>query len=120
MHPRIDATRFGSITIAGAEYEHDIVIHLDGAVTKRKKKLSKAVYGTSHTMSLDEARAVFERGARRLIVGTGHRGALTLSEEAAEYFRQKDCAVELYPTPRASAAWNAATGAAIGLFHVTC
>lgn len=120
MHPRIDASRFGSITIAGEEYEHDVVIRLDGAVKKRKKRLSKAVYGTSHTMSLEEAKAVFEPGAERLIVGTGQSGALNLSEEAAEYFRKKGCAVDLHPTPRAIAAWNAATGAAIGLFHITC
>jgi hypothetical protein len=118
--PRIDATRFGSITIAGEEYEHDVIIRLDGAVKKRKKRLSKAVYGTSHTMSREEAKAVFEPGAERLIVGTGQGGALNLSEDAAEYFRKKGCAVELHPTPRAIAAWNAATGAAIGLFHVTC
>jgi hypothetical protein len=120
VKPRIDATRFGSITIAGEEYDHDIVIRLDGAVKNRKKKLSKAVYGTSHTMSREEAKAVFERGAERLIVGTGQSGALTLSEEAAEYFRQRGCAVALHPTLRAVAAWNAATGATIGLFHITC
>ena len=87
---------------------------------KRKKKLSKAVYGTSHTMSRKEAKAVFEPGAERLIVGTGQDGALHLSEEAAGYFRKKACAVDLHPTPRAMTVWNAATGAAIGLFHVTC
>jgi len=120
VQPRIDATRFGSITIAGEEYEHDIVIRLGGVVKKRKKKLSKAVYGTSHKMSLGEAKAVFEPGAQRLIVGTGHSGALHLSDEAADYFRKQGCAVDLHPTPRAIAAWNAAKGAAIGLFHVTC
>jgi hypothetical protein len=120
VKPRIDATRFGSITIAGEEYEHDIVIRLDGAVKKRKKKLSKAVYGTSHTLSREEAKAVFEPGAERLIVGTGQGSALHLSDEAAEYFRKQGCAVDLHPSPRAIVAWNAATGAAIGLFHVTC
>jgi hypothetical protein len=120
MKPRIDATEFGSIVIAGEVYDHDVVIRLDGAVKKRKKKLSKAIYGTSHTMSRDEAKAVFEAGAARLIVGTGQGGALGLSEEAMAYFRKKGCAVDLHPTPRAVAAWNAATGAVIGLFHVTC
>jgi hypothetical protein len=120
MKPRIDATQFGSITIAGEVYEHDVVIRLDGAVKKRKKKLSKAVYGTSHRMSLEEARSVFEPGAERLIVGTGQAGALGLSDEAAEYFRKKGCAVDMHPTPRAVTAWNAAAGTVIGLFHVTC
>jgi hypothetical protein len=42
MGPTIDGTAFGSITIAGEVYEHDVVIRLSGNVKKRKKKLSKA------------------------------------------------------------------------------
>ena len=48
MKPTIDGTEFGSITISGELYEHDVLIRLSGKVKKRKKKLSKAVYGTSH------------------------------------------------------------------------
>ena len=54
MKPRIDATEFGSITVDGTVFDHDLVISPDGEVSKRKKKLSKAVYGTSHTISLQE------------------------------------------------------------------
>lgn len=120
MKPKIDDTRFGSITIAGEVYAHDVLIRLDGRVKKRKKKLSKAIYGTSHRVSLEEAKHIFENGAKRLIVGTGQNGLLELSEEAAEYFRRKGCSVELLPTPRAVAAWNSAKGAVMGMFHVTC
>jgi len=55
MKPRIDRTRFGSVTIDGTVFEHDVIIRLHGQVKKRKKRLSKAVYGTSHTISLAEA-----------------------------------------------------------------
>jgi hypothetical protein len=41
MKPGIDSTKFGSITIDGEEYEHDVCICPDGQVRKRKKKLSK-------------------------------------------------------------------------------
>ena len=120
MKPTIDATSFGSITIAGQPYEHDVVIRLDGEVKKRKKKLSKRATGTSHVVSLDEARHIFQPGAARLIIGTGQSGLVELSEEAADFFRRKGCRVELLPTPEAIKAWNKAEGAAIGLFHVTC
>jgi len=120
MRPAIDATAFGSITIAGEVYQHDVVIRLSGDVKKRKKKLSKAQYGTSHTVSRDEAEHIFDAGAKRLILGSGQSGAVELSEEAAAYFRTKGCAVQLLPTPQAITAWNAATGAVIGMFHVTC
>jgi hypothetical protein len=120
MRPSIDGTAFGRITIAGEVYEHDVVIRLSGNVKKRKKTLSKAKYGTSHTVSLDEAEHLFEAGAKRLILGSGQSGAVELSEEAAAYFRQHGCAVQLLPTPQAITTWNAATGAVIGMFHVTC
>ena len=120
MKPRIDETAFGSITIAGAVWDHDVLIRLDGQVEKRKKKLSKAVYGTSHTISLDEAKHIYEKSAQHLFVGAGQYGLVNLSDEAAEYFRNKRCEVELLPTPEAIQAWNEAEGAAIGLFHITC
>ena len=120
MQPRIDRTAFGSITIEGTEFEHDVIIRLNGRPEKRKKKLSKAIYGTSHIISLVEAEHVFEKGAERLIIGAGQSGLVKLSDEAADYFRRKDCQVELLPTPKAIEAWNEAQGAVIGLFHVTC
>ena len=120
MRPRIDATQFGSITIDGSAIEHDVLIRLSGEIKKRKKKLSKAVFGSSHTISLEEAEYIFEKGAERLIIGSGHNGNVTLSKEASEYFKKKEVQVDLFPTPDAIHLWNKAKGAAIGLFHVTC
>ena len=120
MKPSIDGTEFGSITISGELYEHDVVIRLSGKVKKRKKKLSKAKYGTSHKVSLEEAEHIFEAGAKRLILGSGQSGSVELSGEAAEYFQKNGCSVQLLPTPQAIAVWNAAKGAVIGMFHVTC
>ena len=120
MKPRIDGAKFGSITIDGADIEHDVLIRLSGEVKKRKKKLSKAVFGISHIISLEEAEHIFEKGAERLIIGSGHDGNVTLSEEAAAYFKKKAVRVDLFPTPAAIHQWNKAKGAIIGLFHVTC
>jgi len=64
MQPRIDRTQFGSVTIDGKVYEHDVLIRLSGQIKKRKKKLSKAVYGTSHTISLAEAKHLYQQGPR--------------------------------------------------------
>ena len=120
MKPRIERTAFGSITIEGRVYQHDVLIRLDGRVKKRKKKLSKAIYGTSHVVSPDEASHVYEEGVERLIVGTGQHGLVSLSDEAQDYFDRQGCQVDLLPTPEAIRAWNEAKGAVIGLFHVTC
>ena len=120
MKPRIDQTQFGSVTIDGKTFEHDVIIRLGGKVTKRKKQLSKAVYGTSHTISLAEAEHVYQKGAARLIIGAGQSGMVALSDEATAYFKRHGCQVELLPTPKAIPVWNAAAGAVIGLLHVTC
>jgi len=120
MEPKIDRTTFGSITIDGQIFERDIIIRLGGKVKKRKKKLSTAVYGTSHTISLEEAKHVYQKGAERLVIGAGQYGLVELSEEAAEYLDERGCQVDLLPMKAAIEAWNEAQGAVIGLFHVTC
>jgi hypothetical protein len=120
MHPRIDDTHFGSITIGGEVYSGDVVICLDGRVKNRKKKLSKAQYGTSHIVSLDEAQYIHQEGAECLIIGAGLFSRVKLSKEASLYLEQQNCAALLLPTKKAIKAWNKAEGAVIGMFHVTC
>ena len=117
---RIDHTAFGEITIDGKVYEHDVIIRLSGEIVKRKKKLSKQLYGTSHVVSKDEAKFVFEKGCKQLILGSGQQGNVRLSPEAEAYFAKKDCEVVIRPTPQAIRAFNEAHGKKIGLFHVTC
>lgn len=120
MKPRIDGSQFGSISIDGVKFDHDVVLSLDGSVKKRKKKLSKEVFGTSHVLSLPEAQFIYEEGADCLIFGTGQSGMAKLSDEAINFFRRKGCQIEIAVTPKAIEIWNKWSGEAIGLFHVTC
>jgi hypothetical protein len=120
MQPRIDRTQFGSVTIDGKAFTHDVLIRLDGQIKKRKKKLSKAVYGTSHTISLAEAKHLYQKGAARLLIGAGQYGTVALSQEATAYLERHRCQVELLPTPEVIPAWNQAEGAVIAMLHVTC
>lgn len=116
MNPRIDGTAFGSITVSGRRYDHDVVIRLDGIVQRR----CKAVSGTSHELSSAEAERLVEGGAERVIVGSGQHGVLNVCEEASSCLAKKGCSVDIFPTPRAIEVWNSAEGAVVGLFHVTC
>ena len=120
MKPALCDSGFGYITVEGSKIDHDIIILLSGEIKKRKKKLSKAVYGTSHIISLEEAKYVYRDGAALLIIGAGRQGMVSLSDEAADYFKKKKCKIDLHPTPEAIEKWNAATEAVIGLFHITC
>ncbi len=121
MKPKINNTEFGSITIDKKVYEHDVVIGLDGEVKKRKKKLSKEVYGTSHTISLAEAKHVYEKGARLLVFGAGQYLTAKFSDEAAEFFNKQNCKVKVLSTKEAMDVWNKTDEKKkIGLFHLTC
>src|SRR6266700_3024872 len=116
----IERTTFGTITIDGKTYEHDVIIRLSGEVVKRKKKLSKKYYGTSHVLSMDEAKFVYEDGCEQLILGSGQMDNVHLSPEAETYFAKKGCTVLLQPTPRAIHTFNNSHAKKIGLFHITC
>ena len=117
---KIERTTFGTITIDGKTYEHDVVVRLSGEVVKRKKKLSKKLYGTSHVLSKDEAKFLFEEGCDQVVIGSGQMGNVQLSPEAEAYFERKGCAVLLKPTPEAIRMFNQSRARRIGLFHVTC
>ena len=120
MKTKTEATSFGSITINGHKFDHDVLIRLDGSIQKRRKKLSKKFYGTSHKISRAEAEFIYEEGAQTLVIGTGQYDRVRLSEEAQEYLDGKGLKVITVATSEAIRLWNDVSGEAIGLFHVTC
>jgi hypothetical protein len=85
----IEGTTFGTITIDGRTYEHDVIIRLSGEVLKRKKKLSKKYYGTSHVLSKDEAKFVFEKGMRAAHSGLGSDRQCASIAGSRGVFREK-------------------------------
>lgn len=117
---RIDGTRFGGVTIDGKTYDHDVVVALSGEVRKRKKKLSKAQYGTSHIISKAEAKSVFEKGCEEIFIGAGQDGNVRLSPEAQDYFEKHSCQIVLRRTPEAVRSFNRSRARKIALMHVTC
>jgi hypothetical protein len=116
----LNGTGFGWIDVDEERISHDILIRLDGEVTKRKKKLSKEIYGTSHTISLAEAEHIYQEGADSLLIGAGQFNRVRLSPEAQTFFENKDCPVTILNTPKAVKTWNQAEGKVLGLFHITC
>jgi hypothetical protein len=120
MKPTLNGTGFGWIDVDQERISHDILIRLDGEVTKRKKKLSKKVYGTSHTISQAEAEHIYQEGADELLIGGGQYGRVRLSPEAAAYFQDHNLPVNIQTTPEAIKTWNESQKSLIGLFHITC
>jgi hypothetical protein len=120
MKPVLNGTGFGWIDVNDERISHDILIRLDGSVSKRKKKLSKEIYGTSHTISQAEAEYIYQEGAEVLLIGGGQFGRVRLSPEAEAFFQDRKCNVDIRPTPEAVKAWNESTQTLLGLFHITC
>jgi hypothetical protein len=120
MKPKINSTSFGSITVKGNIFKNDILIRMGGQIEKRKKKLSKQVYGTSHKISLEEAKQIYEKGAEKIVIGTGQTGYVELSKKARRFFEKKDIKAKLLRTPKAIKLWNKSKGRIIAMFHVTC
>jgi hypothetical protein len=79
---------------------------LDGSIQKRNKKLSKRVYGTSHTISREEVRFIYAKRAELLIVGMGYYGRVELSDGARRYLKKHGCRAKLQATPAAILTWN--------------
>src|SRR5216117_4040201 len=111
----IERTTVGTITIDGKTYEHDVIIRLSGEVARRKKKLSKKYYGTSHVLSKDEAKFIYEDGCEQLILGSGKMGNVQISPEAETYYAKNACTDLLQPTPKAIHTFNNSHAKKIGL-----
>lgn len=78
-------SEFGWVEIGGTRYEHDIVIHTNGSVSKRKKKLSKPFAGEfGHTpLSAGELAFLEEENPAVVYIGTGQYGDLPVTPDAA-------------------------------------
>jgi hypothetical protein len=115
---KITAFSFGSIEIDGVSYEHDVIIDR-GQVHKRKKGASKKFREAfGHTpLSLEEE---IPWKCRRLVVGTGARGALPVMDELEREARRRKVELVTLPTPEAIAVLNDGMKHTNAVLHVTC
>jgi hypothetical protein len=115
---QIDHFTFGSIRIDGVAYEHDVVI-AHGQVRKRKKKASKPFRDAfGHTpLSVKE---YIPWDCRRLVVGTGADGALSVMDEVKAEAARREVALVTVPTREAIRALQAEPKNANAILHVTC
>src|ERR1035437_721639 len=120
MKPKINSTNFGSIAIKSKTYKHDIIIRKDGLIEKHRQKLSKKIYETSHKISLAETKYKYDKGVKKLIIGTGQTGYAELSKKVEKFSEEKDCKIKLILTTQAIKLWNKSKGKVIAMFHVTC
>jgi len=114
---RFEAFSFGSITIDGITYDHDVIIDR-GKVSRRKKKPSKKFRDEfGHTpLSIEEK---IPWNCSRLVIGTGG-GALPFVEEVKREARRCKIKVLILPTAEAIVELMRDPDETNAILHVTC
>jgi hypothetical protein len=115
---RYDSYSFGTITIDGITYDHDVVLDR-GSVSKRRKKGSKPFRGAfGHTpLSMDEP---IPWSCRRLVIGTGAAGALPVMDEVMAEAERRGVELVLLPTEEAIELLRRSPEGTNAVLHVTC
>lgn len=75
-----EKTRFGSITVSGTKYKHDVYLHTDGNLTKRDKSHSERIGGHKE-LSKWEIEQIINENPDYFIIGISQSGVLPMSEE---------------------------------------
>lgn len=111
---------FGLVRVGKTTYDHDIIIHADREVTKRKKKASKSLKGEyGHTpLSEHELDILGREKPDRVFIGTGNSGALPLTAGARMILREYDTVV--LPIPELLPLIEAEKKSYVAILHVTC
>ena len=115
---RFGKLHFGSITIDGVTYTHDVVIDR-GRVGKRKKKPSKQFRGEfGHTPISIEEHLPWK--CRRLIIGTGNYGSLPVMDEVKREARRRKIQLLIIPTDDAIETLSKEPEDTNAILHITC
>jgi hypothetical protein len=113
-------TGFGWIEIGDQVYEHDIIIHADGSITKRKKRLSKVLKDQyEHTpLSAEELGFLMDEQPVQVFIGTGQYGSLPITQDAKILLSRYQLVA--LPTPEILQKMKRSAGSYVAILHVTC
>ena len=114
----IDDFHFGSISIGGTTYEHDVVIDA-GHVRKRKKKPSKQFRDKFGHTPLSVAEDI-PWNCKRLVIGTGAYGSLPVMDEVQREATRRNVELLVMPTAQAIDALGDQSPETNAILHVTC
>jgi len=110
----IDHYEFGSITIDGKRYDHDVII-FKGRVKDWWRK-------TSHNVEIDEAGELVGEGVKKIIFGTGEAGVMQVPQGVRDFLKQRGLEVIVLKTPDAVDRFNQiySDPSAVAALHLTC
>jgi hypothetical protein len=113
-------TGFGWIEVDGMRYNHDIVIHADRTITKRKKKLSKGLKGEYGHTPIDDTELLFlfDEKPALVFIGTGQYGDLPVTPAAEQLLKRYITVIK--PTPTLLPLIGSELRKFAAVLHVTC
>lgn len=119
----IEEYKFGSITIDGKTYNHDVEVRWTGEVLKWWRK-------EGHVIDVDDVKRAIEVNPETIIIGNGASGVARVTEAAKKEIESKGIELIIDLTEEAVKTFNiikeeseseeGEQNKVIGLFHLTC
>ncbi|MEE8637926.1 MAG: MTH938/NDUFAF3 family protein [Candidatus Margulisiibacteriota bacterium] len=105
---------FGSITIDGKKYEHDVIVSSSGV-----KSWWRA---TSHNVSMNDLDPILSEKPKLVIFGTGAAGVMEVAGESEDHLEEQQIKVVIKKTADAIKEYNLRQSepGVVGAFHLTC
>ncbi|TFG20766.1 MAG: hypothetical protein EU530_02410 [Promethearchaeota archaeon] len=119
---RIDDTKFGSITIDGQVYPHDVYILPSGKIEKRNKKESPRI-GGHRALGVREIQYVLSFKPEILLIGKGQTGVLPIQADGEEILNSANIPIIIEKTPELILKFNSMDSQKLkigAIFHTTC
>lgn len=119
----IEEYQFGSITIDGKVYNHDVEVRWSGEVLRWQRK-------ESHVIDVEDVKRAVEQKPDTIIIGTGESGIAEVTQEVKNFILEKGVKLVVDKTEEAVKTFNVINeeskeeegeqNKAIGLYHLTC
>jgi len=119
----IEEYKFGSVTIDGKTYNHDVEVRWTGHVFDWLRK-------KSHVIDSDDIKRALEQNPETIIIGTGESGIAKVSDRLKQEVESKGIQLIIDRTEQATKTFNIINDESrdeegeqrkvIGLFHLTC
>lgn len=119
----IEEYHFGSITINGKNYDHDVEVRWNGEVLEWWRK-------EGHVFDLEDVKRAVEQNPETIILGTGAYGICQVTKECQDFIKEKGIKLIIDNTEEAVKTFNIILKSSkgeegkqekvIGLFHLTC
>ena len=116
---KIEEYSFGTIRINGNVYSKDLWL-INGKIDKRDKSIAKDKFGTSHKICVKELKKIVTKKTKKVIIGSGASGLVTLTEKALKFLDDRDIKLEIYRTSDPFLKKIEICEDDSGIIHLTC